>query len=113
MSRLHRHLDRRRWAGVRRWVLDRAGWRCCSCGRAGRLEVDHIEPLKSGGDPWEESNLQALCRACHIAKTAAENSRPLTAAEQRWRELVAELADLSVAPPTDREGCLTIREPKL
>ena len=28
-----------------------------------------------GGDLYEENNLQALCRSCHIAKTASENRR--------------------------------------
>ena len=31
-------------------------------------------------------NLQALCRGCHIKKTAGENQRELTPAELRWRE---------------------------
>ena len=51
-----------------------------------------IRPLDKGGDPWVESNLQCLCRGCHIEKTRAENRRPLTAAESAWRELVTELS---------------------
>ena len=64
---------------------------------AGRLEVDHLVPLEDGGDPWSESNLQALCRGCHIAKTAAENRarRPASASVLAWRQLVDELLDLS------------------
>ena len=34
-------------------------------------------------------NLQALCRGCHIKKTAGENQRELTPAELRWRALLA------------------------
>ena len=34
--------------------------------------------LDKGGDAWDPDNLQALCRGCHVAKTAAENRRPLT-----------------------------------
>ena len=52
---------------------------CADCGAASRLEVDHIEPLWEGG-PKEDSNLQALCRSCHILK----HKRPLSAAERAW-----------------------------
>ena len=37
------------------------------------------------------SNLQTLCRSCHLAKTAGENRREPTAAERAWRDLVGEL----------------------
>ena len=52
------------------------------------MEVDHVTPIQQGGDPWTESNLQTLCRACHITKTRRENSRPLTPNEQAWRDLI-------------------------
>ena len=94
MSRHHTHLDARRWAVARRAVFERDGWRCVTCGRAGRLECDHITPLQRepGQDPFDVNGLQTVCRSCHIAKTARENRRPLTPAEMAWRELVAELA---------------------
>ena len=56
----------RRWRRLRLSVLDRAGWRCRKCGRAGRLEVHHREPVREGGEAWCESNLQPLCRTCHF-----------------------------------------------
>ena len=95
MSRRHRTLNGRRWAVVRRRILDRDGWRCRECGRAGRLEVDHVEALEDGGDPWVPDNLQTLCRRCHIAKTAAENrARHHVAPEvEAGRELVDELRE--------------------
>ena len=37
--------------------------------------VDHRHELKDGGDPWDESNLECLCRACHNNKTAREAVR--------------------------------------
>lgn len=37
------------------------------------FHVDHITPLSQGGHPFDESNLQTLCRECHEAKTADEN----------------------------------------
>ena len=92
MSSHHIHLKGRRWTAVRRRVFARDGWRCQSCGRAGRLEADHVTPLRKGGDPNDSDNLQTLCRACHIAKTRRENRRPPTPAEARWRELVAAIA---------------------
>lgn len=93
MSRHHVHLNARRWAAVRRHVFERDGWRCVECGRAGRLECDHVTPLEHepGQDPYDVNGLQSLCRSCHIAKTARENRRPLTPAEQAWRELVQEM----------------------
>lgn len=42
------------------------------CGKAGALEVDHVEPLDRGGAPLDPDNLQAICRDCHIDKTNRE-----------------------------------------
>lgn len=42
----------------------------------GFLQVDHIERIADGGHPFDESNLQTLCRDCHQEKTAAENQTP-------------------------------------
>ena len=88
-----RPYDSRRWALVRLKAMERDGWRCRSCGKAGRLEVDHVVPLARGGDPFNPANLQALCRSCHFAKTAAENreANPPAPEVQAWRDLVADL----------------------
>ena len=93
VGRSHKRLDAGRWAHVRRRVLERDGWRCCECGRAGRLEVDHRTPLTDGGAVYDPANLQTLCRSCHVRKTAEENRarRPVPPAVQRWRDLVARL----------------------
>ena len=90
MSRNHTRLHARRWAAVRRYVFERDGWRCVECGRAGRLECDHVTPLERepGQDPYDPNGLQSLCRACHIEKTRRQNQRELTAGEVAWRELV-------------------------
>ena len=76
-------------------VFDRDGWRCVRCGKAGRLECDHIIPLEvaPGQDPYDATGLQTLCRGCHMGKSAGEHERPPTPAEKRWRGLVAELMD--------------------
>ncbi len=91
MSRNHACLDPRQWAAVRRAVFERDGYRCRACGLPGRLECDHIQPLRRGGDPWDMDNLQSLCRGCHIAKTAAENERERTPENAAWCALRDEL----------------------
>ena len=92
MSRNHTPLNTRRWAAVRRAVFERDGWRCVECGKAGRLECDHVTPLQRepGQDVYDPNGLQTLCRACHVEKTRGENRRPLTPAELAWRALVAD-----------------------
>ncbi len=90
MSRKHASLHAGRWAATRRACFDRDNWRCVACGRAGRLEADHID-RDWRGDPYDPDNLQTLCRTCHIEKTRRENRRPDTPAEAAWRELVREL----------------------
>lgn len=37
--------------------------------------VDHIVPVKQGGEFWERDNLQPLCNNCHELKSAAEGSK--------------------------------------
>lgn len=93
MSKRHIVLRSTLWQHARRAVFERDGWRCVMCGRAGRLECDHVTPLERepGQNPYDVNGLQTLCRGCHIRKTARANRRPLTPAEAAWRELVAEM----------------------
>lgn len=95
MSRYHRahKLTGRRWERFARSIKTRDGWRCCECGRAGRLEVDHRVPLHLGGAPWDPDNCQALCRGCHFAKTAAENRRPVPPEVAAWDARIAALLE--------------------
>ncbi len=98
-KRAKRHtISQRAWRVLRMRVLHRDNFRCqnIDCGKAGRLEVDHIIPLSQGGREHTD-NLQTLCRDCHIRKTARENSRPLTAAEKRWSRLVDHLVETETA----------------
>ncbi len=90
MSRHHTHLNVHRWADVRGFVFERDAYRCVMCGKAGRLECDHVTPMQRepGQDVYDPNGLQTLCRRCHIQKTARENRRELTPAEAAWRELV-------------------------
>ena len=92
MSKNHKRISNREWRLLRIKCLHRDAFRCVQCGKAGKLEVDHVIPIASGGRATDLDNLQALCRDCHIRKTARENSKPLTAAEKKWARLVDHLA---------------------
>jgi len=52
---------------------------CVECNRSGRLTkatvVDHVIPIRMGGELLEDSNLQALCASCHTRKSIKEGSR--------------------------------------
>ena len=78
----------RKWKELRLLVLERDQYRCVQCGKAARFEVDHIEPVRTGGDEFALSNLQTLCRRCHFQKTASENAhRPKKDATlNKWYE---------------------------
>lgn len=69
-------------------MLDKANWRCRKCGKAGRMELDHVQPVAHGGKWWSESNLQIICRECHFLKTGAEN-RLNSAEREAWEAIVA------------------------
>lgn len=74
-------------------MFDAAGWRCESCGRAGRLELDHKRPVHDGGDWWGAHNLQVLCRGCHIEKSRREAEVPLPGRGE-WDAYIAGLQDM-------------------
>lgn len=97
MSRHHRRIAGARWEATRRAVFERDGWRCVECGKAGRLECDHIVPLERepGQDPWDMNGLQTLCRSCHIEKSRRERRPPPTPAQVAWQSLVNELMESS------------------
>ncbi len=55
-----------RWKRLRKWKL----WQdplCEVCGGPAQV-VDHIRPIKEGGDPMTVENLQSLCVRCHNRK---------------------------------------------
>ena len=90
-ARAWENVDGKRWRAVRQQVLERDGWACVKCGRRGRLEVDHIQPMGNGEFVYDLDALQTLCRSCHISKTAGENRKPLTPAASAWQDMVDEL----------------------
>ena len=60
---------------VKKRVAANQKWRCASCKRLldETHELDHIKPLFRGGTNLE-SNLAALCKRCHMLKSAVEQS---------------------------------------
>jgi 5-methylcytosine-specific restriction protein A len=66
------------WRAVRQSVL-MAEPLCRSCAELGEVVlaqmVDHIEPVRLGGNFWDTSNLQPLCNSCHAVKSAKERGR--------------------------------------
>ena len=36
--------------------------------------VDHIKPVRLGGEFWNQDNLQPLCNSCHASKSAKERN---------------------------------------
>lgn len=47
---------------------------CTMCGGKANT-VDHIKPIREGGERLRDENLQALCQSCHSKKSAKEGSR--------------------------------------
>lgn len=52
---------------VRKMVIERDGKMCLKCGREDNLQIDHIVPVRFGGNN-NYDNLQTLCKSCNIAK---------------------------------------------
>ena len=61
------------WALYRKWFL-RQYDKCEQCG-AEATDVDHVTAISLGGSMWHTPNHQALCRACHQAKTNKDRTR--------------------------------------
>lgn len=56
---------------------------CRGCKKLDRVTaasmVDHILPIRDGGEQLDENNLQSLCESCHARKRAREGNL------RRWR----------------------------
>ncbi len=81
-----------RWKALRAAILERDGYRCRSCGARGRLEVDHVEPVRSAPErAYDPENLQALCAQCHTRKTRIEcGHAPPDPRRAAWRTLLSQ-----------------------
>ncbi|QLH84984.1 HNH endonuclease [Halosimplex pelagicum] len=71
----------------------------------GGFHVDHITPVSEGGHPFDESNLQTLCKFCHREKTAEENSGERRPADELTLDdyLAADGGETSGNESTDTE----------
>ncbi len=47
---------------------------CRACKKNLAQMVDHIKPLRQGGDRLAVENLQPLCNRCHASKTARDRA---------------------------------------
>ena len=73
------------WPELRRAVLNRDDYACVKCGGRGKLEIDHIQSRRDGGDD-ELENLQTLCRICHFRKTLQERGHKEQSGIEDWKE---------------------------
>ncbi|MGC9420268.1 MAG: HNH endonuclease [Rhodovulum sp.] len=80
----------RRWKALRLEALRRDGWQCVQCGAKGRLEVDHIVPVRDAPErAFDLSNTQCLCPACHARKTRIEiGLGRIDPAREAWKALL-------------------------
>ena len=79
-----------RWQRLSLSARERDGWRCTTCGKAGRLEAHHVHPVHLGGDD-SPSNLRTLCRTCHVD---THRRRPLVDRPE-WAKLLQEMQNVS------------------
>ncbi|MFN3955104.1 MAG: HNH endonuclease [Pararhodobacter sp.] len=79
-----------RWKRLRWIILRRDGFACVQCGAKGRLEVDHIKPVRDAPElSFEPGNLQTLCPSCHTRKTRLECGHPERSPERKaWDSLL-------------------------
>lgn len=64
------------WYFVRKDVLRRDNYRCSICKKRFRkafLDVDHIIPVKIGGNVFDKGNLRTLCKECHKFKSKLDS----------------------------------------
>lgn len=92
-KRYSRHVTRgQRWKALRMQALERDGWQCVQCGDRRRLEVDHVQPVRTHPElSYRLDNLQCLCGRCHARKTRIEIGldRP-DPKREAWKKLVRE-----------------------
>jgi 5-methylcytosine-specific restriction enzyme A len=72
-----------KWRRIRREVLARDHYLCRGCG-APASDVDHRVELIDGGRPYDPENLQALCEACHDAKSSESRYARAVRSTSTW-----------------------------
>jgi 5-methylcytosine-specific restriction enzyme A len=67
-----------RWRKFRKWYVNENPL-CVKCAERGLTvpveEVDHIIPIRLGGEQYDWDNLQSLCKSCHSRKSASEKGK--------------------------------------
>jgi len=91
------------WKALRFMARRRDGFACVQCGKKGRLEVDHVKPIRTHPElALELTNLQCLCIGCHSRKTRLETGMgDLPPERQKWRDL---LRDMQRNPSSNGEN---------
>jgi 5-methylcytosine-specific restriction endonuclease McrA len=84
-------------------ILERDGFRCKGCGCDGRLEVDHVKPVRTHPElSYTPGNLQALCPSCHTKKTRLEcGHKPPSEDRTAWKGFVSDLERGGQKPKTE------------
>jgi len=62
----------KKWRRFSKWYRKKYPF-CKKCDKLAS-DVDHIIPIKEGGDPYNLKNLQALCKTCHAKKTKEDKN---------------------------------------
>ena len=62
---------------VKKRIAAQQKWVCAVCNNLldETYEIDHIRPLWKGGHGTDPKNLQALCKRCHVMKSAMEQAK--------------------------------------
>ncbi len=67
----------KRWKSLRNFFIQKFPI-CAQCKRNGELNnaqvVDHVVPIRLGGSPIDQKNLQSLCNPCHNKKSGMEGA---------------------------------------
>lgn len=61
----------RQWRRVRAFVLMRDPV-CVRCRRRPSTEVNHKRRISEGGDPFDPTQLEGMCKPCHSSVTAGQ-----------------------------------------
>ncbi len=67
-SNLRSVLSQSDWDRVRKDAYARAGWKCCICGRSGRMEAHEKWSYDEEKALQKLEDVVALCRGCHEVK---------------------------------------------
>ena len=92
-----------RWPALRLAAKRRDGWRCVQCGARGRLEVDHVKPVRAHPElafrPRQSANAlrRAVTRGKPRSKSASRRTRSPSA--KRWRDLSERKENLQCLNP--------------